>query len=65
MGNSFMRKSLPSGEHEFRYSDKGYCVVCDRLVPIVYWEDTVGGQYFALCSDCCQAVLAVHESKDL
>ena len=69
MGNSYMRKSLPSGEHEFRYSDKGYCIVCDRLVPIVCsivcWEETVGGRYFALCSDCCRAIMAIHESKDL
>ena len=65
MKNSFMRKSLPSGEHEFKYSKKGCCIVCGQLGPTVYWGDIVHRFYFALCSDCCQAIMAIHENKDL
>ena len=58
-------ESLPSEKHGFRYSRKGYCTICGQQGPVVYRDDTVGRHYFALCSDCCQVVLAIHESKDL
>lgn len=47
----------------FYYRPKGLCQVCGRIEPVVEVRG-VGG-LISLCSDCCQAVMAIHEEHDL
>ena len=64
MGSS-MRKSLLSNKYGFRYDQKGCCIVCGEIGPVVYWEDAIDRHSFALCSYCCQIIMAIHEGEDL
>jgi hypothetical protein len=43
----------------------GQCSVCKKPNWVVLFSDRIGRDEFAICSDCCQTIMAVHESEDL
>ena len=48
----------------FYYCQKGLCQACGRdAVPVVEVRGAYG--IMSLCSDCCQAMMGIHEQHDL
>ena len=48
---------------DFDYFVEGYCSVCEKKKPVVYWTDKLDIRSFALCQSCAETIVVIHQKR--
>ncbi|MCL0048396.1 TM1802 family CRISPR-associated protein [Dehalococcoidia bacterium] len=64
MVDTFTHVTVRNDLGDFDYFTRGYCSVCGKKKPVVNWTDRLGIRSFALCQDCAEAIVIIHQRQN-